>query len=233
MRRAARLGHPPHDLAPMTTVAHTDPYPWPWDAALAGHRLALVIAGGQQHWAARSADPFPALAALATTAGAVRAAGGLVVAIRHTDPAPWAAGPPRSLPARGTAGWQLALPDGIVVDHLVDAAGADGFYGSPLDDVLRRAGRDQLALAGLASEVTVDSTLRSANDRGYECLVLTDACAPHAPALGARALHSVTMSGGIFGALGTTAALRAALDPPGASEPPAPPTRTATLEEHR
>ncbi|MCU1453352.1 MAG: cysteine hydrolase [Acidimicrobiales bacterium] len=207
----------------MTIVTHTDPYPWPWDADLSGRRLALVIAGGQHHWSERSADPFPAVAALVALAADVRGAGGIVVALRHGDPAPWATNRPRTLPAVGSAGWQLVLPEALTLDHVVDATGADGFFGSRLDDVLRLAHRDHLLLGGLASEVTVDSTLRSANDRGYECLVLTDACAPHDVEVGARALRSVTMSGGIFGAIGTSFAVRRALDPrPDAPSPPSP-----------
>ena len=49
------------------------------------------------------------------------------------------------------------------------------------------------------------STLRSANDQGYECLLLTDACAPLDPDTTSAALSMVTMSGGIFGALGLSA----------------------------
>ena len=55
-------------------------------------------------------------------------------------------------------------------------------------------------------------TVRSANDRGYECLTLSDATAPLDGATGARELHSVTMSGGIFGAVGTSDGLLAALE---------------------
>jgi nicotinamidase-related amidase len=75
-------------------------------------------------------------------------------------------------------------------------------------------------MAGYGAEATVDSTLRSANDRGYECLVLTDAVAPFHDALGARALASVTMSGGIFGAIGTSADLLGALATPVTPAPP-------------
>jgi nicotinamidase-related amidase len=60
-----------------------------------------------------------------------------------------------------------------------------------------------VVLGGIASELTVDSTVRTLNDRGHECLVLTDGCAPLVASLGARAHHSLTMSGGIFGALGS------------------------------
>jgi nicotinamidase-related amidase len=58
----------------------------------------------------------------------------------------------------------------------------------------------------------VHSTLRSANDTGYECLLVADACSAHDPALVASSISSVEMSGGIFGAIGTTDAVLAALD---------------------
>ena len=69
-----------------------------------------------------------------------------------------------------------------------------------------------MLLGGFASEITVDSTVRTLNDQGHECLVLTDGCAPIDPALGARAHHSLTMSGGIFGALGTSDSLLHLID---------------------
>ena len=54
--------------------------------------------------------------------------------------------------------------------------------------------------------------MRSANDRGYECLLVVDACAPLEPELVPAAISMVEMSGGIFGAVGTTAPVLAALD---------------------
>ena len=83
-----------------------------------------------------------------------------------------------------------------------------GTWKSPLTAARATAGAlrfDHLVLAGYASEVTVDSTVRTLNDRGFECLVLSDGCAPLDADLGARALRSLTMSGGIFGAHGRTA----------------------------
>ena len=53
-------------------------------------------------------------------------------------------------------------------------------------------------------EAGVHSTLRSANDRGYECLLITDACSLLDPDLGEASAKTVTMSGGIFGAIGYT-----------------------------
>jgi nicotinamidase-related amidase len=92
-------------------------------------------------------------------------------------------------------------------DVVVAAGGIDGFWASPLDDVLRSAGRDLLVLSGAGYETTVHSTLRSANDRGYECLTLTDGSAPGQPELAGAATSSICMSGGIFGAVAPSAAL--------------------------
>ena len=192
----------------MTTLPDSDPYPWPWDGCLDGGRLALVITGAQRSWAGSCTDPFPAIAALVAIAADVHDIGGSVIAVRHHQHRP--SRRPGPLPGPDSDGGD-ALPRALVVDATVVAGGIDGFWASPLDDLLRSTGRTHLVFGGLAAELTVDSTLRSANDRGYECLVLSDACAPVDPALGARALHSVTMSGGIFGAVGTTRSLRDAL----------------------
>ena len=94
---------------------------------------------------------------------------------------------------------------------VVDCVGMSGFSGSALDGELRRRGIDRLAVGGLGLESAVYSTLGAANDRGYECLALADAVAFHDAAVGPRALASITMSGGIFGAVGTTTALCDAL----------------------
>jgi nicotinamidase-related amidase len=98
-------------------------------------------------------------------------------------------------------------------DLVVDATGIDGFYGSGLDQELRDRRLDTLVLAGYGGEATVSSTLRSANDRGYECLTLVDGVAMFDPVTGVSTLHSITMSGGIFGAIAPSAALLAALVP--------------------
>jgi nicotinamidase-related amidase len=179
-----------------------------------------VVVGPQERWVEASTDTDSVLSALSGLARTVRSVGGRVVVVRHgvTD-RPLRSG--RSvrrpehldLPARHSTEWELVVP----VDHdtlVIDAGGFDGFHGSTLDDELRADGRDTLVFGGCASEVLVDCTLRSANDRGYECLVLTDGCAPLDHATSDRALASVTMSGGIFGALGTTDNVNAALAAP-------------------
>jgi nicotinamidase-related amidase len=195
-------------------VDGTAPYPWPWDGRLEPSRLALVAVGCQRWWIDRTSDPECALAALGRTASAVRDAGGLVVAVRHGRPTGGARR--RSLlPRRGEVGWEL-VTRGLRGDIVVDAMGVDAFFGGSLDAHLRSLGRDTLVLGGLGLETAVYSTMTAANDRGYECLALIDACAPHDPAVAERALSSITMSGGIFGAVGMSAALCAALAVPAA-----------------
>jgi nicotinamidase-related amidase len=183
------------------------PYPWPYDEAIDPHRLALVIAGAQPAWAERSANAAAVMEQIESVAGVVRAVGGHVVFVRHVS----RGRRPCGLPPLASDPGAAVLPIREDGDVTVDAAGVNGFYGSALDDELRHLGADHLVFAGWGAEAAVDSTLRSANDRGYECLVLTDAVAPFDVAVGERALASVTMSGGIFGALATTEMLLASL----------------------
>jgi nicotinamidase-related amidase len=91
---------------------------------------------------------------------------------------------------------------------VVDASGIDGFFGSSLDVTLRSRGVTHLVLAGFGLEGPVHSTLRSANDRGYECLLLADASAAMSEETKPAAISTVEMSGGIFGAVGELSALR-------------------------
>jgi nicotinamidase-related amidase len=90
---------------------------------------------------------------------------------------------------------------------MVTASGWDGFFESGLDQILRHKRRDTLLITGHWLEVGVHSTLRSANDRGYECAVVADACAAWDPALRLSALSSIELSGGIFGAVTTAQAV--------------------------
>ncbi len=113
-------------------------------------------------------------------------------------------------------------------DLVVDTRSCDGFFGDHLDFELRARGRDHLLACGFAGEVLVDGTVRSANDRGYECLALRDAIVPFDPDTGERVLASVTMSGGIFGAVGSSDAVLTALGCPIGSEADAPTQEVVT-----
>jgi nicotinamidase-related amidase len=190
----------------MTTI-DANPYAWPWDGDLSPARLALVIAGAQQHWHSCTTDAAEHLGVASHLAATFRTHGALVVWVRHGR----RAGSRNSIPEIGTPAWSLVASP-AEGDLVVDAAGHDGCYGSALEPSLRAQARDQIVLCGLGLEGPVHSTLRSLNDMGYECLTLTDACAPYDVASGASALSSITFSFGIFGAIAPSASLVGAFE---------------------
>jgi nicotinamidase-related amidase len=173
---------------------------------LDGDRVALLCVAVQPSFATTTVGADVATMTISLAARALQRAGARVVAVTVGASAGGRRAP--------VAPVEPEAPEPLIAasaDALVSAAGLDGFYASPLEPLLRSWGCDRLVLCGLGAETAVDGTLRSANDRGFECLTLTDAVAPHDPALAARAHHSVTMSGGIFGAIGTTADLLTAM----------------------
>ncbi len=184
--------HPSESL-----VAGTTPYPWPYDGALTRERTALIVAGWNDEWWGRSHEPGHVVAAIGRLAGAVDN----VITIDH-------GGPSRSRRATRSSGGTVPT---ITGSSAVAAAGIDAFFGGPLDSMLRSRRADLLLLVGLGLETTVHSTMRSANDRGYECLLVVDACAPLDPDAVPNAVSMVEMSGGIFGAVGLTDPVLAAL----------------------
>jgi biuret amidohydrolase len=181
-------------------VGGTSPYPWPYHGSLHPSRTALVVAGAGADWAGRvPLDDAAARHVVELRRNLV--AWGVLVVVVEVD-GPW----PRLQPVANPS-TPIAPVGGEVHVH---AAGLDGFHGSALDTVLRRHGRVDLLCCGLGLETTVHSTIRRANDRGYECLTVIDACAAHDDGLRAASRSTIEMSGGIFGAVGTTTEVLAA-----------------------
>ena len=189
-------------------VTGTTPYAWPWDGDLTPSATTLLVVA-EGHPGAPSPHPAPAQAERITAlARALRAAGGRVVAVSTRRPLRAGGdgpGSPTAAPA-----WAGLLPAELA-DDVVVAQGLDAHSGSDLELLLTTTGTRRLLLAGSQLEVAVHSTLRSANDRGLECLLVADACVPGDPELAAAATSMVEMSGGIFGAVGGTAAVLDAL----------------------
>ena len=194
---------------------NTDPYPWPWDEAtrpLTGDSLAVVVCGWQPHWVPMldwPSDPSTEIHRIARLVDTLRSLGATVLWLRHGAPTA-TNGRPSALPAVESNGWGL-LPGPLDHDVVIDVPGFDAFLVEWTDLELRGRGLTRLVMCGLGTESTVSSTTRSANDRGHECLTATDATVHHAAVTGAAQLSSITMSGGIFGAIGTAAELIAIL----------------------
>lgn len=177
------------------TVTGTTPYPWPWSGMLDPARCALVVTGADPWWSATvPGGPGPVTDAITTLTPLVAQ----TFLVRNA-PATRGRRPERVPPS---------IPD---VGIPVAAGGIDGFFASPLDHLLRRSGTDLLLLVGFGLETTVHSTMRSANDRGYECLLVADACLPVDPSLVRPSTSMVEHSGGIFGAVGSVAAVATTL----------------------
>ena len=159
-----------------------------------------------------------------------RRAGGLVVHTRESHDADLSDCPPakreRGQPAlrigdagpmgrilvRGEPGNQIIealapLPGELVIDK----PGKGAFYATGLHEVLQARGITHLLFTGVTTEVCVQSSLREANDRGYDCLLLEDCTESYFPAFKAATLAMVHAQGGIVGWTAPSAALLAAM----------------------
>lgn len=84
-------------------------------------------------------------------------------------------------------------------EPVVDKPGKGAFYATDLDTLLHASGVSRLIVAGVTTEVCVSTTVREANDRGYECLVLSDCTASYSPTFHETALAILTAQDGLFG----------------------------------
>jgi nicotinamidase-related amidase len=96
-------------------------------------------------------------------------------------------------------------------EPVVDKPGKGAFHATDLDALLKNRAIRQLIVCGVTTEVCVSTTVREANDRGYDCLVLADCCASYFPEFHASALDMIKAQGGIFGWVGETPQLIDAL----------------------